>query len=111
MRRVIRVVQDQRDARYNLLRGYFRGADDHSASELDLERLSSVTLTPGIRSIGQPLGMLTLHTVGVRVVSLRRANGKTLKTLKDAYLQDGDTLMLSGKPEALALAEEALLRA
>jgi len=111
MRRVIRVVQDQRDARYNLLRGYFRGADDHSASELDLERLSSVTLTPGIRSIGQPLGMLTLHTVGVRVVSLRRANGKTLKTLKDAYLQDGDTLMLSGKPEALTLAEEALLRA
>jgi CPA2 family monovalent cation:H+ antiporter-2 len=48
--------------------------------------------------------------VGVRVVSLRRANGKTLKTLKDACLQDGDTLVLSGRPEALALAEEALLR-
>ena len=110
MRRVIRVVQDQRDARYNLLRGYFRGADDHSTSELEQERLSSVTLTPGIHSIGQPLVALTLHMVGVRVVSLRRANGKTLKTLKDACLQDGDTLVLSGRPEALALAEEALLR-
>lgn len=109
MRRVIRVVQDQRDARYNLLRGYFRGADDHSTSEQEQERLSSVTLTPGIRSIGQPLASLTLHAVGVRVVSLRRANGKTLKTLKDACLQDGDTLVLSGKPEALALAEQALL--
>lgn len=109
MRRVIRVVQDQRDARYNLLRGYFRGADDHSTSEQEQERLSSVTLTPGIRSIGQPLAALTLHAVGVRVVSLRRANGKTLKTLKDACLQDGDTLVLSGKPEALALAEQALL--
>jgi len=111
MRRVIRVVQDQRDARYNLLRGYLRGADDHSASELEQERLSSVTLIPGICAVGQPLAALTLHTVGVRVVSLRRANGKTLKSLKDASLQDGDTLVLSGKPEALALAEEALLRA
>ena len=31
MRRVIRIVQDQRDARYNLLRGYFHGADDSTA--------------------------------------------------------------------------------
>ncbi len=110
MRRVIRVVQDQRDARYNLLRGYFRGADDHGASELEQERLSSITLPPGILSIGQPLGALTLHSAGVQVVSLRRGNGKTIKVQKDTRLHDGDTLVLSGKPEALALAEEALLR-
>jgi CPA2 family monovalent cation:H+ antiporter-2 len=108
---VIRVVQDQRDARYNLLRGYFRGADDHSTSELEHERLSSVTLTPGIPSIGQALGTLALHKAGVRVVSLRRANGKTLKIQKETCLQDGDTLVLSGKPDALALAEDVLLRA
>ena len=35
MRRVIRVVQDQRDARYNLLRGYFQGADDDSVEEAE----------------------------------------------------------------------------
>ena len=35
MRRVIRIVQDQRDARYNLLRGYFHGADDDDAHERD----------------------------------------------------------------------------
>ena len=34
MRRVIRIVQDQRDARYNLLRGYFHGADDDTVDEL-----------------------------------------------------------------------------
>jgi CPA2 family monovalent cation:H+ antiporter-2 len=34
MRRVIRVVQDQRDARYNLLRGYFHGADDDGIDEI-----------------------------------------------------------------------------
>ena len=34
MRRVLRVVQQQRDARYGLLRGYFHGADDDTVDEL-----------------------------------------------------------------------------
>jgi CPA2 family monovalent cation:H+ antiporter-2 len=110
MRRVIRVVQDQRDARYNLLRGYFRGADDDTADELEQERLSTVTLVPGLSSVGQTLGEMALHTLGVRVVSLRRGNGKTLKALEETSLEDGDTLVLSGKPEALAMAEQALMR-
>ena len=41
MRRVIRVVQDQRDARYGLLRGYFHGADDDTVDELQHARLRS----------------------------------------------------------------------
>ncbi|SFB83124.1 Kef-type potassium/proton antiporter, CPA2 family [Polaromonas sp. OV174] len=110
MRRVIRVVQDQRDARYNLLRGYFRGADDDTVGELEQERLSTVTLPPGNKSVGQTLGALALQTTGVRVVSLRRGNGKTQKALEEAWLEEGDTLVLSGKPEALAIAEQALLR-
>lgn len=109
MRRVIRVVQDQRDARYNLLRGYFRGADDDTADELEQERLSTVTVVAGLNSIGQTLGQLSLQAVGVRVVSLRRGNGKTLKALEETSLEEGDTLVLSGKPEALAMAEETLL--
>jgi CPA2 family monovalent cation:H+ antiporter-2 len=44
MRRVLRRVQDQRDARYGLLRGYFHGADDDTADELQHARLLSVTL-------------------------------------------------------------------
>ena len=44
MRRVIRLVQDQRDARYGLLRDYFHGADDDSVDEPELKRLQSVTL-------------------------------------------------------------------
>jgi len=111
MRRVIRLVQDQRDARYNLLRGYFRGADDDTADELDQERLATVTLVPGLASVGQTLGQLALHTVDVRVVSLRRNNGKTLKAVEESRLQDGDTLVLSGTPEALAMAEQKLLQA
>ncbi|MDB5929231.1 MAG: Kef-type potassium/proton antiporter, family, partial [Polaromonas sp.] len=109
MRRVIRVVQDQRDERYNLLRGYFRGADDDTADELDQERLATVTLVAGLSSVGQTLEELALHTLGVRVVSLRRGNGKPIKAHEDTSLADGDTLVISGKPEALAMAEEKLL--
>ena len=110
MRRVIRVVQEQRDARYNLLRGYFRGADDDTFNELDEERLSTVTLPLVTKSAGHTLGTLALVAVGVRVVSLRRHNGKTLQAQHDTLLEGGDTLVLSGKPEALAMAEEKLLR-
>ena len=109
MRRVIRVVQDQRDARYNLLRGYFRGADDDTTDELEQERLSTVTLVPGLSSVGQTLGDLALPALGVRLVSLRRGNGKTLKALDDTRLEDSDTLVLSGKPQALSMAEQKLL--
>ena len=44
MRRVIRAVQEQRDARYNLLKGYFHGADDDTLEELEHERLTTVSL-------------------------------------------------------------------
>ena len=110
MRRVIRVVQDQRDARYNLLRGFFRGADDDTTDELDQERLFTVTLVPGLDAIGKTLGEMALQAIAVRAVSLRRSNGKTLKALGETRLEAGDTLVLLGKPEALALAEQQLLK-
>ena len=110
MRRVIRVVQDQRDARYNLLRGYFRGADDDTVNELDEERLATVVLPAGIKSVGRALGSLDLPSLGVRVVSLRRSKGKAVADRNDAVLEGGDTLVLSGKPAELAMAEEKLLR-
>jgi CPA2 family monovalent cation:H+ antiporter-2 len=46
----------------------------------------------------------------VRVVSLRRAGGAPAAPGDDCVLQDGDTLVLSGKPEALALAENKFLK-
>ena len=109
MRRVIRIVQDQRDARYNLLRGYFHGADDNRLDEVDQERLSTLTLPMGARALGRVLSHFALHAQGVRVVSMRRANGKPADP-ETAHLEDGDTLVLSGRPESLAMAEEMLLK-
>ena len=108
MRRVIRVVQDQRDARYNLLRGYFHGADDDTADELDNQRLNSFTLAAGARAIGQTLGVLALPELGVRVAGLRRRDGQATTPDDAARLADGDTLVLSGRPEALAVAIDRL---
>jgi CPA2 family monovalent cation:H+ antiporter-2 len=109
MRRVIRIVQDQRDARYNLLRGYFHGADDDTVSELENERLSTVTLPFGAGSLGHALSQMALQALDVRVISLRRSNGKPVDPDTDPPLEDGDTLVLSGRPETLAIAEEKLL--
>ncbi|WP_439520597.1 cation:proton antiporter [Hydrogenophaga sp.] len=109
MRRVIRVVQDQRDARYNLLRGYFHGADDDGADEIDHERLNTVAIPAGGRNVGKTLDSLALHAMGVRVVSLRRASGRAQAVTDDVSLEGGDTIVISGKAPALALAEEKLL--
>jgi monovalent cation:H+ antiporter-2, CPA2 family len=111
MRRVIRITRDARDARYGLLRGYFHGADDDTVEELQQARLTSVTLPTAAPCLGRPLADQALHAVGVHVVSVRRASGPVQEADDALVLEAGDTLVLSGLPEALALAEQKLLHA
>jgi monovalent cation:H+ antiporter-2, CPA2 family len=111
MRRVIRIARDARDARYSLLRGYFHGADDDTVEELQQARLTSVTLPAAAPCLGRPLADQALHAVGVQVVSVRRASGPVQEADDALLLEAGDTLVLSGLPEALALAEQKLLHA
>ncbi len=110
MKRVIRITRDARDARYGLLRGYFHGADDDTVEELSQARLQSVILPEAARCVGRTLADQALHAVGVNVVSVRRAQGGSVLPGPDYVLGPGDTLVLSGLPEPLALAEEKLLR-
>ena len=109
MRRVLRVVQEQRNARYGLLRGYFHGADDDTVDELQATRLLSVTLPTAASLSGKTVGAQALHAVGVTVVSVRRGTGAVVKPEDSLVLAGGDTLVLSGLPEALALAQDRLL--
>jgi CPA2 family monovalent cation:H+ antiporter-2 len=111
MQRVIRITRDARDARYSLLRGYFHGADDDTVEELEQARLQSVTLPEAARCAGAKLDDLALHAIGVSVVSVRRAAGGVVAADGSMVLAGGDTLVLSGLPEPLALAEEKLLGA
>jgi CPA2 family monovalent cation:H+ antiporter-2 len=110
MRRVIRVVQDQRDARYNLLRGYFHGSDDDTTHEIDQTRLSTVTLSANDHAVGHTFASLHLPQQEVQLLSLRRSNGVLVAMGETLMLALGDTLVLSGRPEALAIAEQKLVR-
>ncbi|WP_334154379.1 cation:proton antiporter [Tepidimonas sp.] len=109
LRRVVRLVQQQREARYQLLRGYFHGADDDATDEPHQERLTTVVLPPAGPTVGRTLGELALHAVGVRVVGVRRAGGRHEDPTDELRLHGGDAVVLYGAPEALALAEGKLL--
>ena len=109
MRRVIRLTRDARDARYGLLRGYFHGADDDGVEERQQARLASVTLHAAAACLGRPLAEQALQAVGVAVVSVRQVSGRVVPADDTLVLATGDTLVLSGLPEALALAEAQLL--
>ncbi len=108
MRRVIRMVQEQRDERYALLRGFFRGADDGSADELQQERLVSVRLALGARCLGRSVRDVGFSTLGVQLVSLRRKTGQVMTLTDDLTLQEGDVLVLSGKVDMLEQAQRKL---
>jgi CPA2 family monovalent cation:H+ antiporter-2 len=110
MRRVIRIVQDQRDARYNLLRGFFHGADDDTIDELQHERLITVSLPLGAKASGKLLSYFNLDALEVRVLSLRRSDGVNSKLDSQTTLEGGDTLVLSGRAESLAIAEQKLFK-
>ena len=109
MRRVIRIVH-QRDARYNLLKGYFHGQDDDTLEEIEHERLMTVTLPLASPWLGKVVADLNFHAMGVRLVNLRRANGKSAAVQDQTELQMNDTLVISGTPLTLAIAEEKLLK-
>ena len=110
VRRVIRIVREQRDARYSLLRGFFRGADDGDADEAQLERLSALSMPLYATTLGRRIGDLALPALGVRLVSLRRKSGQVVALSDDLQLMEGDTLVLSGKAEPIAQAELRLLK-
>jgi CPA2 family monovalent cation:H+ antiporter-2 len=110
MQRVIRITRDARDARYSLLRGYFHGADDDGVEERAQARLLSVTLPAGARCLGETWRDQAFDAAGISVVSVRRVTGGVIAAEAEHVLTAGDTLVLSGLPEPLALAEEKLLR-
>ncbi|MBU3637088.1 monovalent cation:proton antiporter family protein [Polynucleobacter sp. es-MAR-4] len=112
MRKVVRRITSAREARYSLLRGYFRGVADEVDSK-ESWRLHSVTLLPESASIGQTLEELHLENEGVSVQAVRRKVGGSdyvkLELTPELRLQANDILVLSGNSEATDLAESKLL--
>ncbi|GAB4089178.1 cation:proton antiporter domain-containing protein [Hydrogenophaga soli] len=110
MRKVLRLIQEQREARYSLLRGYFHGDDDNTVDDLDNVRLGTFTVHRGSHAVGKSVDSLHLDRLGVRVVSLRCVGAKATDCTPDTVLHEGDTLVLSGTSVELASAEDTLTR-
>jgi len=113
MRKVVRIVSNAREARYSLLRGYFRGSEVEDFDSNESWRLHSVTLLPESISIGKTLEELTLENDGVSIQAVRRKVGGgdyiKLELTPHLRLQANDILVLSGNPEATELAQSKLL--
>jgi monovalent cation:H+ antiporter-2, CPA2 family len=111
MRRVVRRVEEMRDARYSLLRGYFHGADDADDDDgHEQVRLQSVPIDENSEAVGHSLDDLGLVGRGVEVTAIRRHGIRGVQPDPDTKLRAKDIVVLRGLPEVLALAEERLSR-
>ena len=112
MSRVLRRIRAVREQRYSLFTGFFRGASDEldGIDDSDQPRLLSVQLVAGAHAIGMPLGGVKLDSLGVGVRGIRRRNVRLAHVAADSELQEGDVLVLLGRPAALAQAEALLLQ-
>ena len=104
MKQVIGIVQAQREARYQLLRGYFRGYDDDTASERNSQHLSTIDLAANSPYLGQDLSHIDCAKFGTQCLDVRRA-GVSLPNFAQEPLQAHDVLVLQGTPEALLALE------
>jgi CPA2 family monovalent cation:H+ antiporter-2 len=105
--RVLARLHTARAQRYALLRDYFHGIDEPGTEQRDQPRLRSLTLPAGARALGQRVAGLDLH--GARLAQVHRADGRVLEPAPDLVFESGDTVVLCGPPDQLALAEDALL--
>jgi CPA2 family monovalent cation:H+ antiporter-2 len=110
MRRVVRRVEELRDERYSLLRGYFHGTDDVGEDGHEQVRLQSVPVDERADAVGRTLAELGLSELGVEVTAIRRHGIRGVEPDPSTKLREADIVVLRGLPEQLALAEERLSR-
>lgn len=110
MRRVVRRVEEMRDERYSLLRGYFHGTDDVGEDGHEQVRLQSVPVDARADAVGRTLADLGLFDLGVEVTAIRRHGIRGVEPDPSTKLRAADIVVLRGLPEQLAQAEERLSR-
>jgi CPA2 family monovalent cation:H+ antiporter-2 len=107
--RVLRRVQKVRESRYALLQGFFHGADDTGADEIEeaSRHLRAVSLPAQSPSVGRALSDLPLG--GARVTTVVRRSQRIVDPPADLVVVQGDTLVLSGTLEQIGTGEARLL--
>jgi CPA2 family monovalent cation:H+ antiporter-2 len=109
--RVLRRIRTIREERYDLFRGFFHGATDAADAAENLQaRLHTVVLPDRASAIGRSLGEIGL-SANVEVTGVRRRGARSVRPGDDYVFERGDIVVLLGRPEALLVAEQRLLRA
>ncbi|OWY37318.1 potassium transporter [Xenophilus sp. AP218F] len=110
--RVLRRIRAVREERYDMFRGFFRGASDdgESLDETLVPRLFSVQACGGAAAVGLTLGQLRLEEAGVELKAIRRQRVRRTDFDGDFQIQADDVLVLLGTPEQLAHAEAMILQ-
>ncbi len=110
LNRVLKRIRAIREERYSLFRGFFHGASDAADAADNLQpRLHSVLLPGRARAVGQPLSALLLEGL-VEITGVRRKGARSRLPGPDWVFEEGDVVVLLGRPENLAIAERRLLR-
>lgn len=103
---VMRRVRLVREGRYQLLQGFFHGADDAGLDNVEVaaqQHLHSVSVGGNSPCLGKALGELPLD--GARVTVLMRAGERILEPGGEVRLQAADTLVVCGTADQIGAAE------
>ncbi|MEN9659246.1 MAG: hypothetical protein RL571_2711 [Pseudomonadota bacterium] len=111
LNKVVYRVREVREARYQLLRGFYRGvSEDAEDSDRPQPRLHTIYLSNEAAAIGKHMGELQLDKLHIEVRSVRRRNMRPIQPDASFELQAGDILVLLGESDNLAAAEIRLLQ-
>jgi CPA2 family monovalent cation:H+ antiporter-2 len=110
--RVLKRIRQTRGAHYRSLHAFFHGGydDDENGHDIEETRLSSFPLEADAFAVGKSIDELAIDRNGAEVMAVRRRDIKTQDPSPDLRFEAGDIVVLLGGPEALALAEERLLK-
>lgn len=110
LNRVLKRIRAIREERYSLFRGFFHGASDAADAAENLQpRLHSLLLPGRARAVGRSLRELGVTGL-VEVTGVRRKGARSQAPGPEFVFEEGDVVVLLGRPENLALAEQKLLK-
>ena len=111
MSRILKRVRAERKGRYDHLHGFYPGETTEISygTEDKLEFIHAVVLTNNATCLGKRLDELNLQRMRVKIRGLRRNGTEVTNPEGTATLEQGDVLIIAGKPRRVERAERYLL--
>lgn len=110
--KILEIIQDVRNADYDLLNKIFIGALPEQASDEEIElheQLSPIVISEEAYAANRKLSELGLKELGVEVIAIRRGNEKHLKPRGTIKILPHDIVVIFGSLTNLEVAERRLL--